>query len=114
MWDNGDTYRTIGAKKGKAILNLVFSQEDFRGVQVKESGGGHASEEEKIYAKISTPNSINYVFPSAIIGYAEDGLRIGDTYFRLNVSTIHGEFIEAIIRVTVTSNWRELTLVKTD
>jgi hypothetical protein len=113
MWDNGEIYRTIGAKKGKAELNLVFSQEDFKNLQVKERGG-HVSEDEKIYAKISTPNSIHYVFPSSIIAHAEDGLRIGDTYFRLGINTIHGESAEAIIRVTITSNWKKISLEKID
>jgi hypothetical protein len=29
MWDNSQEYRTIGAKKGEAILHIVFSDSIF-------------------------------------------------------------------------------------
>jgi hypothetical protein len=112
MWDNGQTERTIGAKKGKAILNIVFSDEYFKNIQVAERSVDHIPDDEKIYAKVSTPNSLNYNPQSAVIGFAEDGLRIGDTYFRLTINTIKGESTEAIVHVKVSNLWREISLEK--
>lgn len=72
----------------------------------------YTSEEEKIYAKISTPNSLNSVEPS-VIEFAEDGLRSGTTNFRLEVKSITGEGKEALFSVTVTNDWHTLSISET-
>lgn len=113
MWDNGDIYRTIGAKSGRGVLNIVFTQDDSSTPQFHK-GGRQLLENEKIYAKISTINSINFDSPFSVIGYVDDGLSIGNTTFRLRINTIHGESVEAILRIVVTNKWNEITLEKID
>jgi hypothetical protein len=44
--------------------------------------------------------------------FAEDGIGIGDTYFRLFVKAITGESVDAIFKVHVTNNWQELSIEK--
>ena len=46
------------------------------------------------------------------ISFAEDALRIGDTYFRLVVKTITGQITECVLKVSVTNNCHEFTMEK--
>ena len=46
------------------------------------------------------------------IQFAEDALRIGDTYFKLVVKVITGQITECVLKVSVTDNWHDLTMRK--
>jgi hypothetical protein len=110
LWDTDENYRFIGAKKGKAILNIVFSQDSFIKPQT-DPIKGNLSEEDKIYTKISTLYSLNHLDPTINL-VAEDGIGIGDTYFKLSVNPITGESVEAVFKVHVSNNWHELSMEK--
>jgi hypothetical protein len=115
VWENQTHYITIGAKKGKARLNIVFSQDDFKHPQFKSRGAGYVPEQEKVYAKVSTNNSVSFTsLSSSFIGFPEDGLGIGDTYFSLLVNTIDGYFTEAKFKIKVTDNWQDISLEMID
>ena len=61
-------------------------------------------ETKKIYGKISTIHSLNFTDTNSI-PFAEDALRIGDTYFKLVVKVITGQITECVLKVSVTNNW---------
>jgi hypothetical protein len=114
VWENQTHYITIGAKKGKARLNIVFSQDDFIHPQFKGRGGS-VPNDEKIYAKVSTSNSISFTsLTSSFVGFPEDGLGIGDTYFSLLVNTVDGSFTESKFKIKVTDNWQDVSLEMID
>lgn len=75
VWDNGEYYRTIGAKQGFATLNVIFSQDSFARLQE-----GQVAEERKIYAKVATIHSLNY-FDSENIQYASSSSKRFSTDF---------------------------------
>jgi hypothetical protein len=106
-WDTGENYRTIPAKNGKAILNVVFSQDTF--ISPQKELTKDVEETKKIYGKISTIHSLNFLDTNSI-QFAEDALRIGDTYFKLVVKVITGQITECVLKVSVTSNWHELAM----
>jgi hypothetical protein len=54
-------------------------------------------------------NSLNYVDIERL-AYIEDGIGMGDTYFRLFIKTITGQTTEAVVRVHVTNNWHRLSM----
>lgn len=108
VWDNGEYYRSIGAKKGLAKVNVVFSQDSF--TRPQQVLGQVVEDDKKIYAKVGTIHSLNYLQEN--IQFAEDGIGIGDTYFKLSVKTITGQAIEATLKATVTNNWLDLSVVK--
>lgn len=109
VWDNGEYYRTIGAKGASASVNVVFSQSSFANPQ---SGVEKIIEEsKKIYAKVATIHSLNNL-DIGNIQFAEDGMGIDDTYFRLSVKSITGQDTEATLKVSVTNNWHDLSIVK--
>jgi hypothetical protein len=88
VWDNGEYYRTLSAKNGDARLNVAFSQDTFANLQI-DSVQGKLEENKKIHAKVSTIYSLNS-FDINKNQFAEDGIGIGDTYFKLFVKAITG------------------------
>jgi hypothetical protein len=108
VWDTGEYYRNIGAKKGKAVLYVVFSQDTFA-MQQTDSVAGNRSDEDKIYAKVCTLNSLNHS-DTATLAFAEDGIGKGETYFKLFVKAITGESVERTFKIDVTNNWHELSM----
>ena len=63
-WDTGENYRTIPAKNGKAVLNVVFSQDTFISPQTELNK--EIDETKKIYGKISTIHSLNFMDRNSI------------------------------------------------
>lgn len=59
--------------------------------------GQVVEESKKIYAKVATIHSLNN-FDIENIQFAEDGIGIGDTYFKLSVKTITGQATEATLK----------------
>jgi hypothetical protein len=93
----------------QASVNVVFSQSSFANPQ---SGVEKIIEEnKKIYAKVATIHSLNDL-DIGNIQFAEDGMGIDDTYFRLSVKSITGQDTEATLKVSVTNNWHDLSIVK--
>lgn len=107
VWDSGEYYRTITAKKGSATVNVVFSQDSFAHPQ--EDCGLTVEEGKKIYAKVATNHTLNYLDMKKI-QFAEDGIGIGVTHFRLSVKAITGQTAEATLMASVTNDWHELSL----
>jgi len=108
VWDTGENHRTIGARKGTAFLDITFSQDSFS-ISQRDPNKPEVPQNEKIYAKVSTMNSLNNLDVSNIF-FAEDGIGIGTTYFKLLVKTITGESTEAVLKITVTDNWHDLNM----
>jgi hypothetical protein len=84
MWDNSQEYRTIVAKKGEAILHIVFSDFIFVNEQRDFESGKTLEENRKTYAKISTIRSISNLNPN-VNPYVQDDLGIGNTDFMVCV-----------------------------
>ena len=109
MWDNNQEYRTIGAKKGEAILHIAFSDSIFSHEQIDYKSGKTIEENKKTYTKISTIRSISNLNPN-VNSYVQDGLGIGNTDFKLKIQSLDSSTIEKIVRIKVSQNWQDLSM----
>ena len=109
MWDNNQEYRTIGAKKGEAILHIAFSDSIFSHEQIDYESGKTIEENKKTYTKISTIRSISNLNPN-VNSYVQDGLGIGNTDFKLKIQSLDSSTIEKIVRIKVSQNWQDLSM----
>jgi hypothetical protein len=109
MWDNSQEFRTIGAKKGEAILHIVYSDSIFANVQIDYESGKTIEENKKTFTKISTIRSFSNLNPN-VNSYVQDGLGIGNTDFKLKIQSLDGSSIEKKIRIKVSQNWQDLSM----
>ncbi|HYZ97064.1 MAG TPA: hypothetical protein VE524_10760 [Nitrososphaeraceae archaeon] len=109
MWDNSQEFRSIGAKKGEAILHIVFSDSTFSNLQIDYESGKTLEENMKTYAKISTIRSFSNLNPN-VNPYVQDGIGIGNTDFKLKIQSLDSSIIEKTIRIKVSQNWQDLSM----
>lgn len=107
IWDNNQEYRTIGARNGDAVLNIVFSDSSFINPQL--DSGKNLPDDRKTCAMVSTTRSFGNVNPS-YIPFVQDGIGIGDTIFKLVIKILNREYAEQRFRIHVTNNWHELSM----
>lgn len=107
LWDNNQEYRTIGRRNGEATLHIVFSDSSFTLPQLDNMNT--LTEDRKTYAMVSTVRSFGNLNPNAI-PFVQDGIGIGDSYFKLVIKTIRGVYIEERLKIHVSNNWHDLSL----